>query len=139
MPFISSNKFPSVLNLVKCYNENVYKIFLKMYFCSHWYYHAVLILYFINVVYTCMRMDAQSFQLFAIPWTVAKFLCPWVFSGRNTGIGCHFLLQGILLTQGSNPSLLHGRQILYHCTTLEAFGLIWGIVHQPLIPETNTT
>ena len=27
---------------------------------------------------------------------------------------CHSLLQGILLTQGSNPSLLHCRQILYH-------------------------
>ena len=27
--------------------------------------------------------------------------------GRNTGVGCHFLLQGIFLTQGSNPGLLH--------------------------------
>ena len=34
--------------------------------------------------------------------------------------GCHFLLQGIFLTQGLNPSLLHCRQILYHCTTKEA-------------------
>ena len=40
----------------------------------------------------------------------AKFLFPWDFSGKNTGVGCHFLLQGIFLTQGSNPhvlSLLH--------------------------------
>ena len=29
-------------------------------------------------------------------------------------MGCHFLLQGIFLTQGSNPGLLHCRQILYH-------------------------
>ena len=28
-------------------------------------------------------------------------------------MGCHFLLQGIFLTQGSNPDLLHSRQILY--------------------------
>ena len=34
--------------------------------------------------------------------------------GKNTGVGCHFLLQGIFLTQGSNPDLLHCRQILYH-------------------------
>ena len=27
--------------------------------------------------------------------------------GKNTGVGCHFLLQGIFPTQGSNPSLLH--------------------------------
>ena len=26
--------------------------------------------------------------------------------GNNTGVGCHFLLQGILLTQGLNPCLL---------------------------------
>ena len=34
-------------------------------------------------------------------------------SGRNTGVGCHFLLQGIFLTRESNLSLLHCRQILY--------------------------
>ena len=31
----------------------------------------------------------------------------------NTGVGCHFLLQGISLTQGSNPGLPHCRQMLY--------------------------
>ena len=34
-----------------------------------------------------------------------RLLCPWDFPGKNTGAGCHFLLQGIFLTQGSNPSL----------------------------------
>ena len=34
-------------------------------------------------------------------------------SGKNTGVGCHFLLQGIFPTQGSNPGLPHWRQILY--------------------------
>ena len=33
--------------------------------------------------------------------------------GQNTGLGCHFLLQKIVLTQGSNPGLLHCSQILY--------------------------
>ena len=36
------------------------------------------------------------------------------FPDKNTGVGSHSLLQGILLTQGSNPGLLHHRQILYH-------------------------
>ena len=45
--------------------------------------------------------------LFATPWTVA----PWAplsmyFPGKNTGVGCHFLLQVIFLTQGSNVCLL---------------------------------
>ena len=34
--------------------------------------------------------------------------------GKNTGVGCHALLQGIFPTQGLNPSLPHCRQILYH-------------------------
>ena len=33
--------------------------------------------------------------------------------GKNTGVGCHFLLQEIFPTQGSNPGLLHCRQMLY--------------------------
>ena len=43
----------------------------------------------------------------------ARLLCPWGFPGKNTGVGCHFLLQGIFLTQGSNSGLLHCRKILY--------------------------
>ena len=42
-----------------------------------------------------------------------RLLCPWDFPGKDTGVGCHFLLQGIFPTQGSNPGLLHCRQILY--------------------------
>ena len=34
-------------------------------------------------------------------------------SGKNTGVGCHTLLQGIFPNQGSNPGLPHCRQILY--------------------------
>ena len=41
-------------------------------------------------------------------------LCAWDSPDKNTGVGCHFLLQGIFLNQGSNPGLLHCRQILYH-------------------------
>ena len=34
--------------------------------------------------------------------------------GENTGVGCHFLLQGNFLIQELNLGLLHYRQILYH-------------------------
>ena len=37
----------------------------------------------------------------------SRFLCPWNFPGKNTGKGCHFLLQKIFLTQGSNLCLLY--------------------------------
>ena len=36
----------------------------------------------------------------------AKLLCPWDSPGKNSGVGCHFHLQGILLNQESNPCLL---------------------------------
>ena len=52
-------------------------------------------------------------RLFATPWTVAaRLLHPWDFPGKNTGAGCHFLLQGIFLTQGLNVGLPHCRQTL---------------------------
>ena len=49
-----------------------------------------------------------SFDQFFVTmdYSPARFPCPWGFPGRNTGVGCHFLLQGIFLTQGSNLSLL---------------------------------
>ena len=56
-------------------------------------------------------------QLFAVSWTVAcqaPLSMGWDSPGKNTGVGCHALLQGIFLTQGLNLSLLHFRQILYH-------------------------
>ena len=42
-----------------------------------------------------------------------RLLCPWDSPGKNTGVGCHALLQGIFPTQWSNWGLLHCRQILY--------------------------
>ena len=44
-------------------------------------------------------------------------LCPWDSPGKNTGVGCHALFQGIFPVLGLNPHLLcllHCRQILYH-------------------------
>ena len=47
---------------------------------------------------------AQSLShiwLFSTQWIVAaRLLCSWDSPGKNTGAGCHFLLQGIFLTQG---------------------------------------
>ena len=40
--------------------------------------------------------------------------CSWDSPGKNTGVGFHFLLQEISLSQGSNPGLSHCRQSLYH-------------------------
>ena len=53
--------------------------------------------------------------IFATPW-MATCQAPlsMVFSGKNTRVGCHLLLQGIIPSQESNPGILHYRQILCH-------------------------
>ena len=59
--------------------------------------------------------SASSFQgrgrvgLFCDPvdCSLPTLLCPWDFPGKNTGVDCHFLLQGIFLTQGWNLWPLH--------------------------------
>ena len=53
-------------------------------------------------------------RLFATPWTVAYQAPPSMgFSRQGYWSGFHFLLQGIFLTQGSNPGLPRCRQMLY--------------------------
>ena len=54
----------------------------------------------------------------------SRLLCPWDSPGKNTGVGCHFLLQGIFSTQGSNLGLLHCRWILYHLSPWEAHAML---------------
>ena len=61
-----------------------------------------------------------------------SFLCPWNSPGKKTGMGCHFLLQGIFLTQGLNPGL-EPRSPALQAESLpsELSGkpnLLWGIV-----------
>ena len=45
---------------------------------------------------------------------VQLFETPWDSPGKRTGVGCHFLLQGIFPTQGSNPGLPCCRQTLIY-------------------------
>ena len=55
----------------------------------------------------------------------ARLLCPWDSPGKNTGVGCHALLQGIFPTQGWKPGLLHSRQIFYCLSHWGSLGRIW--------------
>ena len=73
------------------------------------------------------KVEVKPFScdwVFATPWTVlARLLHPWDFLGKSTGVGCHFLLQGIFPIQGSNVGLLHCRQAPY---CLNCKGSSWG-------------
>ena len=54
----------------------------------------------------CLTLQPRGLQ-------PTRRLCPWDSPGKNTGVGCHALLQGIFSTQGSNLGLLYSRWILY--------------------------
>ena len=71
-------------------------------------------------VYIYVRVELQGLR-------ATMFLCPWDFPGRNTGVGGHFLLQGIFLTRGSNLGFLHCRWIhFYHTSTCKWYHLIFS-------------
>ena len=81
--------------------------------------------------------------LFVTLWTVAsQLLCPWNSSDKNTRVDCHVLLQGMFLTQGSNPCVLSppaltGR-FFTTSTTWEAGFSYTYIITLPIIQKTQT-
>ena len=68
----------------------------------------------INFIYV-LCLVAQSCPILCIPVECSLPGSPvhGGSPGKNTGVGCHALCQGIFPTQGSNPSLLHCRRILH--------------------------
>ena len=63
-----------------------------------WYPVAAAAIYLLS----CVRLFLRPHGL----WPT-RHLCPWDFPGKNTGVGCHGLPQGIFPTQGLNLPLLH--------------------------------
>ena len=68
----------------------------------------MLLLIFNYIKNACVHAYCFSHVwLYATPWTVAhQATLSTGFSRQDTGVGCHFLLQGLLPMQGSNPHLL---------------------------------
>ena len=59
-------------------------------------------------VYACTHTHVLSRVLLIATHGLqpSRLLCPWDFTGKNTGVACQFLLQGIFPTQGSNLPVL---------------------------------
>ena len=56
----------------------------------------------------CCCWIAVMSDSFVTSWTGPPWpLCPWDFPGKNTWVGCHYLLWGIFPTQELNPCLLN--------------------------------
>ena len=72
---------------------------------------------YLSFWYMCVCLVAQSCLTLCDPLDCSPpDPCPWDFSGKNTGVGCHFLLQGIFQTQGLNTHLLH--LLHWQCTLM---------------------
>ena len=77
--------------------------------------HTCISQYFFRILFSYVLSRSVMFDSFCSHGLQpARLLCSWNPPGKNTGVCCHSLLQGIFLTQGQNLGLLHCRQILYH-------------------------
>ena len=77
-----------------------------IYFCFAYKFICII---FLDFIYCCLllRLSVMSNPLQPYGLQPARLLHPQDSPGKNTGVGCHFLLQGIFPTPGSNPGLLH--------------------------------
>ena len=117
LPDTSNLRYGSPLNLFLYFNFNMYIYNILNNCCK-----ALFAILGITGTQTLFKLHMLAFGL------VAQFcltLCNTMdcspqgssvhrdSPGKNTGVGCNALLQGIFPTQGSNPGLLHCRRILY--------------------------
>jgi len=81
---------------------------------NFWMYNKIIM---INIGGMCMCSVVSDSLRSHGPWS-ARILYPWNIPGKNTGVGCHFLLHGSSHSQPSNPSCI-GRWSFYDCATWE--------------------
>ena len=63
--------------------------------------------WWIMTMHACSVVQSCQTFLRALRLSPARLLSPWNSPGKNTGVDCHFLIQGISPTLGLNPCLLH--------------------------------
>ena len=94
---------PIQLLLLAIYTSIIFRWITCFFFICKYCFMTYLVLLVITIVVGCSVVSNS----FANPRTVAhRLLCPWDFSGKNTGVACHFLFQGIFPTQRLNPYIL---------------------------------
>ena len=80
---------------VKCADSGVRQTNYKVHLCH------------LLALCACMLSCFSLVRLFVTLWTLpTRLLCPWDSLGKNTGVGCHALLQGIFPAQGQNLNLM---------------------------------
>ena len=79
--------------------------------------------------FACLLSRFSHVWLFATLWTVAcQVLLSMGFSGKNTGVGCHALLQGVFPTQEWNPCLMHWQADSFPLSHQGRPERAWGLI-----------
>ena len=98
-----------------------YVIYSKLYFkwvfnFIEYYFSSIKLGFYLLLCYVVLCLVAQSYPTLCYPVDCSTPGSSFYRGspGKNTGLGCYVLLQGIFPTQGSKPGLPHCRQILYH-------------------------
>ena len=115
-----------------CVYEYIY-IWVYIYIFLYIRVYIYINMYYIDIyslVFVSHSVTSNSFWPYGL-WST-RVLCPWDAAGKNIGMGCHSLLQRIFPTQGSNPILLHCRQIIYCLSYRE--DLMYIYIRQILLP-----
>ena len=86
------------------------------------------------VPFVCVSHSVVSASLRPHGLLPTRLVCLWDSPGMNTEVSCHFLLQGIFLTQGLNQGLLSCRQILYHLSYQGSPQTLWVYEGASLLP-----
>ena len=82
-----------------CYSLGIFSLYL----------HEESPLLFVCVLVASIILTLRCHEL-----QPTRLLCPWNLPGKNTGMGCAFLLQGIFPILGLNLGVPHCTQFLYH-------------------------
>ena len=109
--WVTEHMLSYILGIFCCINVLLFKTPFLMTVCWKW-----------KWSYSVMSSSLQPHRLWHI-WP----LYPWNSLGKNTRLGCHFLLQGLFLTQVLNPGLPHCGQVLYCLSHQGSFPLSRGI------------
>ena len=111
-------QFGFLLIRMECWLQSSLHVRLELntYLCFIYFVACVNIFFLLpssNPVYERVICSVLSYSLWHPGLQPTRLLPPWDFQCKDTGVGCHFLLQVIFLTQRLNLGLLLCRQILY--------------------------
>ena len=130
--------------------ENLHKIQARAQGGQYWIHLDALFLSIMMLLFGRL----SRVRVFETPWTVActRLLSPRDSPGKNTGVGCHFLPQGIFPTQGLKPCLLNSQAqslllnyqgsppsiivaVVQSPSHVQLFSIQWTTSHQTSVPH----